>query len=296
MTTQGATYNGAGDLTGGAGFSSLTYDDAGQTTSVTPSGGTAATLSYVDYDQNQLYSAGGTTIEPTAIGIAATITNGLTTGYAYTPAGGLLAENTNGSTYYYLLDPHGGSILGLTDSSGNLADNYTYSPYGQQTAVQSTAPNLFGYNGGLQAPGTSLIHFGARWYNPALGQWTQQDPSGQDPGYVYAGDSPVNYADPTGQDLWSTIGDAIASGVDSLDLLSSANDITNEIFAGDLQEQLAILGGVATGVAVEGVCNLALGAADVPTAGLATVAGEFGCTAAAYAASSTVENEINGGS
>jgi RHS repeat-associated protein len=205
LSSQGATYNAAGDLTGGAGFSALAYDDAGQTTSVTPSGGTAASLSYVAYSQDQLYQAGDTTLEPTAIGIAATVINGTTTGYAYTPGRGLLAENTNGSTYYYLLDPFGGSVVGLTDSSGNLADNYTYSPYGQQTAVKSTVPNLFGYDGGLQASGTGLIHFGARYYNPALGQWTQLDPSGQDLGYVYAGDNPVNYADPTGYGLFGAI-------------------------------------------------------------------------------------------
>lgn len=202
LTSQGATYNSAGDLTGGAGFTSLGYDDAGQTTSVTPNGGTAAGLSYVGYSQDQLYQAAGTTLQPTAIGIAATIASGLITGYAYTPGGGLLAEHTGGSTYYYLLDPFGGSVLGLTDSSGNLANQYTYSPYGQQTVVKSTAPNLFGYNGGLQAPGTSLIHYGARYYNPALGQWTQQDPTGQNPAYIYAGDNPINYSDPTGQSIW----------------------------------------------------------------------------------------------
>ena len=125
LTSQGATYDASGNLTGGAGFSSLTYDDAGQTTSVTPSGGSAASLSYVDYTQNQLDQADGTTLQATAIGIAATVTKTTTTGYAYTPAGGLLAENTGGSTYYYLLDPLGGSVLGLTDSSGKLVDQYT---------------------------------------------------------------------------------------------------------------------------------------------------------------------------
>jgi RHS repeat-associated protein len=203
LTSQGASYDGAGNLTGGAGFSSLAYNAAGQTTTVTPSGGSAASLSYTDNSQNQLFQAGGTTLDQNALGIASTTDSyGNTTGYLYDPEGHLLAEHTgSGSTYYYLLG-NLGSVLGLTDSSGNLVNSYTYDPYGQQTTTQSSAPNLFGYAGGLQVPGTGLIHFGARYYNPALGQWTQLDPTGQSPGYTYAADNPVNYVDLTGNDAY----------------------------------------------------------------------------------------------
>ena len=72
------------------------------------------------------------------------------------------------------------------------------------------------FDGGLQAPGTGLIHFGARYYNPAYGQWTQPDPTGQNPGYTYAGDNPVNNTDPGGQDFFGDIVGgitAIASGI-----------------------------------------------------------------------------------
>lgn len=41
--------------------------------------------------------------------------------------------------------------------------------------------------------------FGARYYDPTLGRWTQQDPSGQDANpYAYAGCNPINSADPSG--------------------------------------------------------------------------------------------------
>jgi RHS repeat-associated protein len=207
LTSQGATYDGAGNLTGGAGFTSLGYNTAGQTTTVTPSGSLLpAPLSYAGSTQNQLVQAGTSTLSSNALGIAGSaddITKAVTE-YAYTPSGGLLAENAGGSTYYYLLDPLG-SVLGLTGSTGSLVDQYTYTPYGQQTAVTNTVPNLFGFAGGLQVPGTSLIHFGARYYNPSMGQWTQLDLSGQSPGYAYAGDNPVNYTDPTGQNIWGDV-------------------------------------------------------------------------------------------
>lgn len=40
-----------------------------------------------------------------------------------------------------------------------------------------------------------LYHFGARFYQATQGRFTQLDPSGQDPGYVYTGDNPVNFSD-----------------------------------------------------------------------------------------------------
>jgi hypothetical protein len=39
-----------------------------------------------------------------------------------------------------------------------------------------------------------------RYYNPAIGLFTQEDPSGQTAGYLYVGDSPVNGVDPNGQE------------------------------------------------------------------------------------------------
>jgi RHS repeat-associated protein len=45
--------------------------------------------------------------------------------------------------------------------------------------------------------GTDL--FGARYYDPSLGRWTQQDPTGQDANpYAYVDGDPVNVVDPSG--------------------------------------------------------------------------------------------------
>jgi RHS repeat-associated protein len=218
LTTQSATYDAAGNLTAGAGLSAASYNPAGQTTTVTPAGGSATSLSYVGNTQDQLASAGGTTISANALGIAATTTGGATTDYAYSPQGRLLAEHAGGATYYYLLGRLG-SVLGLTNSSGTLVDHYSYTPYGQQTALSSKVANLFGYDGGLQIPGTPLIHFGARYYNPSVGQWTQLDPTGQNSGYAYAGGNPINYADMTGTCFFGCIISgitSIASGVGAI--------------------------------------------------------------------------------
>jgi RHS repeat-associated protein len=60
-------------------------------------------------------------------------------------------------------------------------------------------PNPFQY-AGYYNDGTGLYHVGARYYDAAIGRFSQQDPSGQEANaYAYAGDSPVNATDPTGR-------------------------------------------------------------------------------------------------
>lgn len=72
------------------------------------------------------------------------------------------------------------------------------------TALNGALPdNPWRYAGGA-LDSTGLYHFGARYYDPAIGRWTQQDSvvSLGDPGngnrYAYAGDDPVNNVDSTG--------------------------------------------------------------------------------------------------
>ncbi|WP_420709155.1 RHS repeat-associated core domain-containing protein [Streptomyces sp. NRRL S-37] len=53
---------------------------------------------------------------------------------------------------------------------------------------------------------------GHRYYDPALGRFTQPDPSGQEENpYLYAAGDPVNRVDPTGL-LWDDIAGALKSG------------------------------------------------------------------------------------
>ncbi|THA22568.1 RHS repeat-associated core domain-containing protein, partial [Streptomyces sp. A1277] len=48
---------------------------------------------------------------------------------------------------------------------------------------------------------TGLYKMGARYYDPALGRFTQPDPSGQETNtYLYAAGDPINHTDPTGLD------------------------------------------------------------------------------------------------
>ena len=113
----------------------------------------------------------------------------------------------DGKKYYYLFDGLG-SIVGMTDSSGSEVNRYDYDPYGNMLnqQEQSGLNNPWKFAGGYLDSTTGLYHFGARYYDPSLGRWTQQDPVGGSLGnlasanrYVYANDDSVNEVDPSGK-------------------------------------------------------------------------------------------------
>ncbi len=75
---------------------------------------------------------------------------------------------------------------------------YKYDPYGTSLGTTGSISNPIRFNGGYYDASTALYKFGVRYYNSVDARWTQLDPSGQNPGYVFAGDDPVNQVDPNG--------------------------------------------------------------------------------------------------
>ena len=51
-----------------------------------------------------------------------------------------------------------------------------------------------------------MYKLGIRYYDPTLGRFTQPDPTGQDPHYTYARNSPCNFVDSTGAGSTTVIG------------------------------------------------------------------------------------------
>src|SRR5262249_34886615 len=90
-----------------------------------------------------------------------------------------------------------------TDTT-SIVDHLKYDSFGNITSQSNSAfQPLFGYTGQLFDKDTGLQYNLARWYDPHLGRFVSQDPSGfaaGDPNlYRYVTNSPPNFTDPTGR-------------------------------------------------------------------------------------------------
>jgi len=104
-----------------------------------------------------------------------------------------------------------GNLLALLDESGDIAESYRYDGFGRMRVFDGTGAELtasvlgnpFGFACKRYDPTTALCHFGARWYDPALGRFISPDPLGFVDGpnpYAYCAGDPVNFVDPWGLD------------------------------------------------------------------------------------------------
>lgn len=125
-------------------------------------------------------------------------------------SGAPLGFQNSGSDFYLVTD-NLGSVVAVVNTSGGVAANYSYDPYGGTASASESGlrvPNVVRYVGGALDQKTGLIKFGQRYYNSALAAFTQQDTvlSLANPAngnlYTYAADSPINYTDPTGRINW----------------------------------------------------------------------------------------------
>jgi RHS repeat-associated protein len=121
-----------------------------------------------------------------------------------------------GPSFYYTTDALGSVIL-LTDSAQNPAATYAYDSWGQTTTATGAqaAVNPWTYAGGYNDTTSNRIKFGARYYNPYRGRFTQPDPSSQETNrYAYAAANPINFSDSTGLSfLRDVLGDTVGSVV-----------------------------------------------------------------------------------
>jgi len=112
-----------------------------------------------------------------------------------------LAELRSGTTSYYEEDGLG-SVTSLSSSTGTLANTYTYDAFGNATASTGTLTNPFQYTGRDYDPETGLRYYRARYYDPSVGRFINEDPIGFLSGdvnfYAYARNNSPSLGDPFG--------------------------------------------------------------------------------------------------
>jgi RHS repeat-associated protein len=107
-----------------------------------------------------------------------------------------------GTPRFYLQDALG-SVTALTDENGVVKTTYGYNPFGHVAITGEVSGSPFQYTG-RENDGTGFYYYRARYYSPELQRFISEDPIGLDGGinfYNYAGNNPVNFADPWG--LWT---------------------------------------------------------------------------------------------
>ncbi len=112
----------------------------------------------------------------------------------------LVAKKDSSGTYYYQSD-HLGSTTLITDSFGNKIEETSYLPFG---GVFEGGNDRFLFTG-KELDNSDLYYYGARYYSPTLGHFTQPDTVIQDVydpqslnRYSYVRNNPYKYNDPTG--------------------------------------------------------------------------------------------------
>jgi RHS repeat-associated protein len=222
-TAYTASYDAAGDMTCRAPSGSstcagssptgaqLAYNSEGQL--VSWQGGGVADLFLYDCQgqrvAQQVTQGGATTTTVYVGGLEAVTTSGsTTTTRTYYYAGGLrIATAANGAFSYLASDALGSTAVALSASGGATASQL-YGPYGGLRYSSGTPPTDFGFTGQRADAATGLDYYGARYYDPAAGQFASADSAtpggGYDPWglsrYAYTRGNPTSRTDPTGHD------------------------------------------------------------------------------------------------
>ncbi|MFD2115083.1 RHS repeat-associated core domain-containing protein [Paenibacillus yanchengensis] len=98
-----------------------------------------------------------------------------------------------------------GDVTGIMDAEGELINEHTYDIWGKLLEHSETIEQSFRYSGEYWDEETNLQYLRARWYDPSIGRFINEDvyegeltnPLSQNL-YTYVYNNPLIYVDPTG--------------------------------------------------------------------------------------------------
>ena len=110
------------------------------------------------------------------------------------------SDSESARTYYHYASDEMGSTTHIVDESGNVQNRYAYDAWGRIEVKEEAVPNRFTYYGQQIDPITQQYYLRARFYNPVIGRFTQEDTYRGDGLnlYAYCHSNPIYYTDPSG--------------------------------------------------------------------------------------------------
>jgi RHS repeat-associated protein len=204
------------------GASTYAYTMAGVLASVTGPGGTT---NYTSDAFGQTMTGGSQTYAYDALGRLVTAGGGFTfsydgtsqilasdgaSTYTWNPAGTSLAgigiPGSTSSGVLAITDAHTDVVGTFTPTGSSLTGSASYDPLGNLITASAMTGRL-GYQSAWTDQTSNQVHMGARWYNPATGQFISRDTTHLNPSpnsaaanpFAYAADNPLTGTDPTGK-------------------------------------------------------------------------------------------------
>jgi RHS repeat-associated protein len=153
-----------------------------------------------------------------------------------------------GHTFHH---DHLQSVVGLSAHNGDVVETIQYGLFGETITSTGTSPNTLQYTGREFDEEIGLYYYRARYYDPEIGRFLNEDPLGFDAGinfYIYVL-NPINFNDPEGKILAGGLGvvggillaKGIALGVSYLGI-QSATHFAEHLTPAQLPEDPVTLG------------------------------------------------------
>ncbi|WP_430112229.1 polymorphic toxin-type HINT domain-containing protein [Paenibacillus sp. B1-33] len=129
----------------------------------------------------------------------------ITAAYIHESKGKLMARQVPGQDMHYYVSNGHGDITEIRDAQGNVLNRYTYDIWGNPLTQEEQVPNNFRYSGEYWDAATNLQYLRARWYDPSIGRFINEDTYEGELGnplsqnlYAYVKNNPLKYVDPSG--------------------------------------------------------------------------------------------------
>jgi RHS repeat-associated protein len=241
-TVAGVTYthDPNGNLTND-GTTTYTYDEENRLTTATKPG-TTASYTYDAFNRRVSKTVNGIItyfLHDNDEDIAEYSSTGtLQAEYVYGPELDEVLTMDRGAQRYYYSHDGLGSVTEITNSSGAVAESYTYDPYGNPSITVSSIGNPWRFTGRYFDEETGIYEYRNRMYSSKIGRFLQRDLMEYEDSmnlFQYVLNNPVNNIDPYGELTipfigWIDVGES--AGQSALEYWANKAARTNNPFAG----------------------------------------------------------------